>query len=217
VFVINISDKRWAKYQSDKRYTRFKGCNGKEDLDMDWINERHHFRYNAKDDHKFNVVGCSQSHRGCMKHIQEYKINNAIVIEDDALIDFNRLSELDDIKEFCYIGGWMRGPVLTKQKEWIKPIFNKGVHKIDTAKFVVSNCHGYYFPSWRDTIYMLEDRVCSHQNHPKRRAIDVEFCHKQRAYDLQFIYPAISTLHLSDANEGFTYSKYVLKDNMYHY
>ena len=37
IYVINISDERWKKYENDSRFTRWFGCNGKEDLTFDFI------------------------------------------------------------------------------------------------------------------------------------------------------------------------------------
>ena len=213
VFVINISDQRWEKYKSDERYIRFKGCHGKQELSLDDINKKYHFRYNAKDDYRYNLVGCSESHLRLIDHLKENKINNAIVIEDDALIDFDRLEELDDVKGFCYVGGWMRGPILTKQDNFIKPTFEKGLHTINTNNFLITNCHGYYYEN-----YHTADMMGWHQ-YDKRRAIDVEFVNIQkRDKHTQFIYPALSVLHMPDAENGFTWGKgYKLKDNLSSY
>tara|TARA_B100001094_G_scaffold332259_1_gene403568 strand:- start:1597 stop:2247 length:651 start_codon:yes stop_codon:yes gene_type:complete len=211
VFVINISNQRWEKY--DDRYIRFEGCNGKQELSLEDVNDKYHFRYNASPDHRYNVAGCSESHLRLIDHLIENKINNAIVIEDDTLIDFDRLEELDDVKGFCYVGGWMRAPILTKQDNFIKPTFEKGLHTIDTNKFVITSAMGYYY----ETYHTAE--LFKTKKHPKRRAIDVEFVNIQKKYnDIQFIYPAIARCHLPDAKNGFTWGKgYNIKDDLSFY
>ena len=213
IFVVNISDKRWKKYENDKRYIRFQGCNGKRDLDVHRVNQYYHFRHNAKDNHRLNTAGCSYSHLWAMNYIYDNKINNAIIIEDDALIDFDRLKELDTVKGFCYVGGWFRSPQLNQQKGWVKPSFQKGLHTIDTDKFVMVACHGYYFENYKDVVEWKT------RTYHKRRAIDVEFMLKQKKLkDVQFIYPAISTLYLPDAEEGMTWGKgYNINNNLLEY
>ena len=202
IFVINISEKRWKKYENDKRYRRFQGCHGKLTLNINRVNEFYHFRYNAKDDHRLNVAGCSYSHLWLMNYIYDNKINNAIIIEDDALIDFDRLNELDEVKGFCYIGGWMRSPTLTKPEGFVKPHFERGIHRVDPEKFVINNCHGYYFESYEDV------KEWKTRKYEKKRSIDGEFVYKQKnKKNVQFIYPAISTLFMPDAEEGFTWGK----------
>ena len=210
VFVINISDERWEKYKDDDRYIRFKGCNGKEELSLEDINEKYHFYWNAKDNHKYGVAGCSESHLRLIDHIKQNKIHNAIVLEDDALLDFDRLEELDNVKGFCYLGGWMRGPVLTKQKDFVKPQFEKGLHTIDTEKFVITHCSAYYY----ETPETAE--AWGWHQYQKRRAIDVEFVNIQkRDKNVQFLYPPLSVLYLPDANNGVVWGNgYKLKDNL---
>ena len=159
-----------------------------------------------------------------MKHIYENKINNAIVIEDDALIDFSRLKELDDIKGFAYIGGRFQSPILTKdrvfQKEFNKEIFStQKLNIINPEEFIITAGHGYYFEKYNVAKDIFDDI----QSQKRQRAIDVEFKRIQKNNSQlisQFIYPAISTLHLPDAENGFTYNKascWKLKDNNYHY
>ena len=85
-----------------------------------------------------------------MKYIYENKINNAIVIEDDAVIDFSRLNELDDVKGFAYIGGRFQSPILKNdnvfQKEFNKEIFStKKIHTINPEEFIIIGAHGLYF------------------------------------------------------------------------
>jgi len=215
IFVISIDRERQKKY-TDARYNIFQGIEGK-DLDIDWINENYHFYHNAFESTRQNIAGCSQSHLNCMKHIRDNKINNAIIIEDDALIDFNRLEELDEVEGFCFIGGrFIHHKDITKkmEKEKIREILLPGINIIDTSMFNIMNAHGYYISNYE----IIDDLI--KKQYTKRRAIDVEFKHKQRKKIItQIIYPAISILYLPDANTGFTYtqSNYKLDDNLYRY
>lgn len=218
-FVINICNHRWNKYSKDTNYTRFFGCSGKNELDLDWVNSKYNFYWNCNNDLRFNVAGCSESHLRLMKKIIDEKLNKVIVIEDDAVIDFNRLDELKHIKEFCYIGGRLQAPTLKKKLPRENIDLFHGFNVIDTHEYIITGGHGYYFPTWE---------VCSEIYHniigrKKRRAIDVEFKRIQKDTKLNliklFLYPAISTLHLQDANNGFTFNekRYKLNNNNFLY
>ena len=134
IFVISINKERQEKY-TDPRYTIFEGVNGKEELDIHWINDNYNFYWNAGNKIKYSIAGCSQSHIRVMEKIRKDKINNAIIIEDDALLDFNRLDELDEVDEFCYLGGRLvdcKNINKIINKNQIRDTFNNGINHIDT-------------------------------------------------------------------------------------
>lgn len=223
VFVINISDKRWEKYSQDKNniYNRFLGVDGST-LDLEEY-KKYVFYWNKSEKGRRGAIGCSESHMNMMKYIYENKLNHVIVIEDDAIIDFSRLDELDDIKGFCFIGGRLQATKLKDdnvfQSQIKKTLELKKLNKIDTDKYIVTGAHGLYFDTWETAKDIFDDI----HKQTRRRISDVELkrIQKNRPHIInQFIYPAISTLHLPDAQEGFTYNKdtsYNLKDNNYHY
>ena len=159
-----------------------------------------------------------------MKYIYENNINNCIVIEDDALIDFKRINELKDIKDFCYIGGRLQAPILKKdkvfQEEFNKEIFsNQKLNKINPNEFVIVGGHGLFYENYKVAKQIYEDIKSQKRIH----IIDVELkrIQKKRPELInQFVFPAISTLHLPDATNGFTYnnkSTWKLKDNNFLY
>lgn len=215
VFVINIDEKRFDKY--DGRYTRWEGCNGREELDIDWINKNYNFYWNCNEDLRKCVAGCSESHLSLMRHIIKEKLNNVIVLEDDALLDFDRVIELENVKDFCYIGGRFQSPILKNKLDRDTILCHQGLNFINTERYIITGGHSYYFDSWetcRDIYFDIQ-----HRN--KKRAIDVEFKRIQKTKQkiTQFIYPAIATLHLPDAKNGFTFNdkRYKLKDNNFLY
>jgi hypothetical protein len=210
VFVISAYEDRKDKYLDDDRYTIWPALHWTKVTD-DML-EKYHFRYNCKVDLRRKICACSESHLACLKHIYDNKIDKCIIIEDDAIIDFNRLKELDDIKEFCYIGGMFFPPVLKDKKDFEKPHFEIGLNIIDSERFVIHNAHGYYIPNYKLIPPLMR------QTHRKRRAIDVELKQHQLRKEIEyFIYPAISTLHIEDSKKGFTWSSYKLPDNLYFY
>ncbi len=131
-------------------YKKWKGCIGK-NLNPKFVEDTYITMWNASKKHKHNVAGCSESHLSLMKHIINNKINNVIVIEDDALIDFKRLKELDKVSDFCYIGGRFQPPKLTENLKFDKSKIKKGLHKINTKKFTITGGHGYYLPNVKVT------------------------------------------------------------------
>jgi hypothetical protein len=211
IFVINISDERWENYKDDDRYRRWKGVNGNKELDLKDVNDKYHFYWNCNDTLKLNVAGCSESHLRCIKHIYDNKINNAIIIEDDTFVDFERL-ELCPLYNLCdgitYLGGQFHPPVLKNLKTFEKegrPEYEKGIlslRRINTSSFLISGAFGYYIPKWEQALILTE------QTGKKRRAIDVEFKGLQKKDKIKsFIFPALVTLNIPVAMTGFTFNK----------
>ena len=169
----------------------------------------HHFRHNCGDELKRKITACSDSHLRCLEKIKNEKINNAIIIEDDAVIDFKRLSELNFINEPCYIGGQIKSLKLKDESKFIKPEINIGFQKIEIEKYRISGAFGYYIPNYTDTSLFLK------QHYQKRRGIDVEYMLEQKKGNLKhFIYPAIVKLYLPDAITGFSNIQMNLKDDL---
>jgi GR25 family glycosyltransferase involved in LPS biosynthesis len=214
IFVINISDERWTRYKQDERFNRWIGKDGR-DLDMDFVENTYITMWNANESHKRSVAGCSESHLSLFKHIYENKINDVIILEDDTIIDFDRLHLLKDINEFCYLGGRFQGKTL-KHKPHTGILF-EGVNTINPFTFTITGGHAYYIPTY-DIAESLYINIMSKR---KRRAIDAEFRRLQKGDKIKkFVYPAMVELHLPTAMNGFTYnasSQYKLKDTNKYY
>ena len=221
IFVINVSDQRWEKYAGDERFTRWKGVNGKQDLSIEFCNDKYHYYWNANDNHRKSVAGCTESHLACLKHIYDNKIHDAIIIEDDAVVNFDQLDfcPLDRISpnDILYIGGMFHPPILKNLKTFIPPVIDceegfRKVINIEPDKFLITNAHGIYIPKPDLALIMMQKKG------KKRRVIDVEYKNLQKAGQMKkFLYPALVTLHLEDAKDGFTWSKYKLKDDLEYY
>lgn len=216
VFVITINNDRFEKYKNNKIYKKWNGCIGK-NLTSEFVDNTYITMWNASRNHKHNVAGCSESHLSLMKYIIDNNINKTIILEDDAILDIDRLKELDNINDFCYIGGRLQPPKLSDKLNVDKSLFINGLNIIDHNIFSISGGHGYYFPNVDITRKIYNNII----NKTKRRAIDSEFRILQKKKIINyFIYPAISTLYLAHARNGFTYhknSKYKLIDNNYNY
>jgi len=88
VFVITAYEDRKGKYLHDDRYTIWPALHWTKVTDE--MLEHYHFRYNCRMDLRRKICACSESHLACLKYIYDNKIDKCIIIEDDAIIDFNR-------------------------------------------------------------------------------------------------------------------------------
>jgi len=207
--VINLKrdGEKWSKYKKDDRYIRFSACNGVEMSKENPYFDRLQIMWNAADRKKKCTAGILNSHMSIIKKIVKQKINQALVIEDDAVIDFKMLEKINLNKlpqdSIIYFGGTLHPPDTFKNKTWrheqtIKS-FKKGINKIDPKKFRILGGHGYYFPTW-ETAKDLLDKVDTKK---KMRALDSEMVKLQRSQDIKyFYYPAISYLKMEDAKKG---------------
>lgn len=200
IFVVNAYPERREKY--DDSYTLFPAVLSKDVKDEDIA--KYNFLHNTRDELKRNIVACSLSHKNVMKHIVENKLEKCIIIEDDAIVNMDELYKLDGCDSFTYIGGDLMPPTFTKQnKGWdyqsVKNI--DGVNIINPTKFIIMGGHGYYLPT-AEVAQTILDNI-PFDNYEK--AIDIEFKKLQKAEIIKhYIYPAISTLVVAEANMGFS-------------
>ena len=217
VFVINAYADRKDKYLSDSRYELYPAI-WWENVSDDNIDD-YYFRHNAKKEYRKKVIACSKSHKQLLLKIIIEDLKNVLIMEDDAIIeDWDRLEELDNINEFCYVGGQINAPLMkdfkTFPKEDIQEYFLKGVNPIDPKEFRMAQTCGYFIPN-ADVAQKLLSLI---PNGKKERAIDTEYIALQKKkYISLFYYPAIVKLYLPDAKKGFTYSTYKLLDDQSHY
>ena len=216
IFVINICDERWSRYSDDSRFTRWVGCNGRK-LSPSFIKDNYIIMWNAKESHKQCVAGCSESHLSLLKHIYENEINDVLIVEDDVNIDFDRLSELEDINHFCYLGGHFQSPVLKNKLNRENISLKEGINKIDIDNFTIAGAYGYYIPHHQISCDIYHDIMFRN----KRRGFDCELRRLQKNYKLikKFIYPAIVELYLPVAQTGFSCqsSNFKLTDSKKYY
>ena len=216
VFVINAYENRKYKYD-EERYELFPAVwwNDLQDKDV----ENYYLRYNAKMELRKKVVACSLSHKNLLQKIINEDLKQVVIIEDDAIIeDWKRLEQLKDVNEFCYIGGYITSPFLKDlktfeeggEKEDIRHQLIKGINDIDPKIFRISQTCGYYIPN-AEVARMILSNI---PHGSKERAIDWEYMALQKKGNItKFIYPAIATLFIKEAKEGFSFSNYKLYDD----
>tara|TARA_R100000734_G_C3319246_1_gene114764 strand:- start:829 stop:1491 length:663 start_codon:yes stop_codon:yes gene_type:complete len=214
VFVINAYENRKDKY--DERYELFPAV-WWADVTEEQV-ENYYLRYNAKIELRKKVVACSMSHKNLLQKIINEDLKEIVIIEDDALIeDWDRLEQLKDVNEFCYVGGYMSSPFLKdlksfeeNDKEHVRHDLIKGINTIDPKIFRIGQTCGYYIPHAEVARMILSNLP----NGKKERAIDNEYMALQKKGNItKFIYPAIATLFIKEAKEGFTFSNHKLYDD----
>tara|TARA_R110000803_G_scaffold3204_5_gene10816 strand:- start:4296 stop:4955 length:660 start_codon:yes stop_codon:yes gene_type:complete len=213
VFVINAYEERKEKY--DHQYELFPAVHWTDVTEEQ--TEEIHFRHNANMEYRRKVTACSLSHRNLLKKIIQEDLKNIVILEDDCIIeDFDRLDELEDVNEFCYIGGQINAPLMKDFKKFedikdsIRDNFSKGLNVIDPKEFRLAHACSYFIPDAQVAQHLLTNMP----NGKKMRAIDTEYISLQKKDIIRkFIYPAIGILYLKDACNGFTYSTYKLLDD----
>jgi GR25 family glycosyltransferase involved in LPS biosynthesis len=219
IFVVNAYPERRSKY--DDRYEIYDAV-WWEDLTDEDIKD-YYLRYNAKTDLRKKVVACSKSHKNLLMKIIKEDLKNVVIIEDDAIIeDFERLKELEEVNEFCYIGGDITSPLLKNMKDFksngekdnLRFEFIKGINQINPKEFKIGQTCGYYIPNSKVAQHILSNIPVN----DKERAIDNEYMYLQKRGVINyFIYPALSVLNVEEARKGFTYSNHKLYDNQSEY
>ena len=219
IFVINLKrdEDKWSKYKKDKRFIRFSACNGVEMSKENPYFERLRIMWNAGDRKKKCTAGILNSHMSIIKKIADNKINQALIVEDDVTIDFNSLKKinLDKLPQdsLIYFGGVLHPPTSFKDKSWsyentIKP-FKKGINKINPDKYRIFGGFGYYIPKWE----IAKELYDIFSKKPKLKPLDTEMTYLQKKGMIKyFYYPAISHLHMDDANKGIHGNAYIKRD-----
>jgi len=207
VYVINGYTERAEKYKSDKRYILHKAIHW-EDVPLEKTHE-YHFYYNCKVERRKKIVACTESHKQVIQKIIDENLKDVIILEDDALLDFDNLHRLEEADDFTYIGGDINALKVkdfkTFDKEKARKSLTTGINKIDNKKYRIGWGCGYYIPNKDVAQNILENMP----HGKKHRIIDVEFFQLQKKEIIKdFLYPAIVTLHMGDALNGFNGADY---------
>ena len=165
IFVINCegSEDRWKHY-SDNKYERWLGTHWKELPDGDLrFNKMVSYHNINPNEHKAKV-GCLVSHTNLWRYLITNKMNNILVLEDDAVTvkDIPENLPLDGV---TYLGG-----LIWSQKTMDGPkkmALSEGIYLVDDFKILMTM--SYYIPSWEIAKELL-DYVESQKRY---RAIDI--------------------------------------------
>ena len=167
-----------------------------------------------------------------LDYIVEKNLKNVVIVEDDTIIDdFDELKNLENVKEFCYLGGKLGWKIKSKDgkndmKDFkyrrhaeITKNLKKGVNEIGIHNcWRISQSCGYFIPDKTEAMrikILLESYIPS--KFFRKKAIDTELILLQKEERIRLMYyPAIAVLHLPDAKKGFTGSNYQIGEQKYY-
>jgi hypothetical protein len=116
----------------------------------DWIIEKMKRRYNENlDGKKFKgKCGCLAAHLKTLELICLMKLNNVIVLEDDAFLDVGL--------EGCDIPECLEQPCLLGAAQNIIDSFKPGINRIDYKKFRWIGTYAILYPTWESAAKILK-------------------------------------------------------------
>ena len=181
-FVINLDSCKERMNSFDDTHTRWSATS--RDEVSEYYSKKMISYHNVKKDYHLGKCGCFISHTNIWRYIVSNKLDNILILEDDAKkindIDFSILPQ-DSI---TYLGGFFMNKKITdKTKLDIKPI--EGINILDKDKYRILMTLSYYIPKWEIAKEML-DYINSLD---RWRAIDISmFKIPIKNY---YVYPAI--------------------------
>ena len=226
IFIINLKrDKdKWKKYEGDYKkglVTRYSACDGMKMSRKNPYYDKLKIMWNAGEKKRKCGAGIVNSHMGVIKTIMKNKINNALVVEDDVVIEYDKLKKMNFEKlpqdSLIYFGGVLHPPTSFKDKKWkyenVIKDFKNGINKIESDKYRIFGGFGYFFPRWE----IAKELYDIFSKKEKIKPLDTEMTYLQKKGIIKyFYYPALSYLHMDDAVKGIHGAGYI-KRNMKHY
>ena len=165
IFVINCegSEDRWKHY-SDNKYERWLGTHYKELPDGDLRFKKMVSFHNINPNEHKAKVGCLVSHTNLWRYLITNKMNNILVLEDDA-VTVKDIPENLPTDGITYLGG-----LIWSQKTMDGPkkmALSEGIYLVDDFKILMTM--SYYIPTWEIAKELL-DYV---ESQKRQRAIDI--------------------------------------------
>ena len=183
VFVCHLesASQRWEKFKDDNSYIKWKATSREEvseELDKKMISF-----WNLPRQGHLGKCGCYDSHYRLYKHIVKNKLNDVLILEDDAV----KLGEYpEDYPSDCitYLGGWFHSNKMT-DKTPINWVDHKTGINICDGSFCILMTMCYIIPRWE----IAEDIIKYLDSFKRLRAIDTMLCRIpiKKAY----VYPAV--------------------------
>tara|TARA_R110000796_G_scaffold12355_1_gene40896 strand:- start:82 stop:780 length:699 start_codon:yes stop_codon:yes gene_type:complete len=170
IFVINLDDAkdRWEHYKDDDRFTRW-SATCREEV-KEWDSKKMISFHNIDPAQHLAKVGCLRSHLNILSYIMTNRMNDILILEDDAILDAD-LSEWDKLPEdgVTYLGGYTANKKMTQGP--LPLSFSDKIIKVDIEKFRVLTTMGYYIP----THYVASSLYSEILERKRWRAVDVMF------------------------------------------
>jgi GR25 family glycosyltransferase involved in LPS biosynthesis len=186
IFVINLDSAtdRWEYYKDNDKFTRWSAFHWKDIAVTNPIFEKMISYYNIDPDQHKAKCGCLYTHMMLWRYIIDNKIDDVLILEDDALL-MNELPTDLPQDGFTYLGGFTSDYKITKGPKKIK--FKNGINEIKHSEYKVLTTMAYYIPHWSIAHKMLRDV----KQHDRYRAVDVMIrdtrCNQYVSYPASFI------------------------------
>ena len=180
-FISMENSQRLPKWQGSE-YTHWRAIDGNNlTYDCDECKKMVSYHNVMKTPQHLAKTGCFLSHLNLMKHIVENKINNSLIVEDDALL-INPLPENLPDDSLIYLGGFIGNKKITS-KEPVKIQHKEGINTLDKNYRMVTTL-AYYIPKWE----IAEEIVKKLEGLKRWRAIDISLPNVLN--EIKYQYPA---------------------------
>tara|TARA_A100001201_G_scaffold142981_1_gene142814 strand:+ start:1204 stop:1857 length:654 start_codon:yes stop_codon:yes gene_type:complete len=183
-FVINMdtATDRW-EYFKDKGVTRWSATDYRDIKVFSPDISRMISYHNISMKEHLCKIGCLKSHLNLWRYIAMNKMNNILVLEDDAQL----VNPVPDINNFpqdgiTYLGGFTSNVKMTEGPKKIE--FENGIHKVDFNNYRVLMTVSYFIPTWEVAKKLVENV----DNAERWRAVDC-MLHKFKEVSFYLSYP----------------------------
>jgi GR25 family glycosyltransferase involved in LPS biosynthesis len=129
-----------------------------------WIKNNFRFYHNENINSKKTIgkINCFASHIKALEYIVDNKLNDVVILEDDAILDGNIIDLPND--GACLLGATLRHPTnWNKDNDFRKnevhkiiSNFKKGINEIDYKKYRWNTAHSIYYPNWEIAKQILD-------------------------------------------------------------
>lgn len=164
-FVINLERCLDRMDNFDDSYTRWVATDYKDLDDSNDIFKRMISMWNINPNEHRAKCACLLSHTNLWKHIVEHKLNDILIVEDDAE-QVNYLPDFTDTTDFTYLGGFFTKKLTDGEVQ--PPVMERGFNNIpENYKFLTTL--SYYIPTWE----IAEQLIIDITSQTRFRAIDI--------------------------------------------
>ena len=191
-FFISMENSERLPKWKDSEYTHWRAVNGTElSLDCESCKKMVSYHNIRNTPQHLKKTGCFLSHLTLLKHIWENKINNVIIVEDDALL-INSIPE--NLPDDCltYLGGFIANKKITS-KEPIEIDHKEGLNTLDKSKYRMVCLLAYYIPKYEIAGDLYKKLV----ELKRWRAIDISL--PNLLPEVKYIYPSVFIEEPSDS------------------
>lgn len=178
-FYINLDSNPERAEYFDKTYQRWRAVT-RDEVDARTKNKMISY-WNTKPENHLGKCACFLSHYKLLKYIVNHKLNNVLVVEDDA----RAVTEIpENMDKFTYLAGFFINKKVTEGPLKTIPKQELGLNSLEDKDYYICTTVAYYLPKWDDALDIL-----LYLDRQKRwRAIDIMLMKSPIKKDYQ--YPA---------------------------